>query len=67
MISTPALSGTLNMWVDENGVTHFSNQPLPDNTEHEKTKLQRRRTDRIMITSNISKREGGKKKRQYSP
>jgi molecular chaperone DnaK (HSP70) len=41
IVSAPALPGTLNIWVDENGVTHFSNQPPPDNTEHEKIKYKK--------------------------
>lgn len=46
MSSTPALSGKINMWVDENGVTHFSSQPPPTDTESETIKYKERKSTR---------------------
>ena len=34
--SVPTLAGTLHIWTDENGVTHMTNQPPPEGTEHDK-------------------------------
>ena len=38
LISIPALSGQLHVWVDENGVTHMTSQPPPADAESETIK-----------------------------
>lgn len=36
IIQATAFAGTLHIWTDENGVTHMTSQPPPENVKHEK-------------------------------